>query len=158
MINYIKGDATKPMGSGNKVLAHCCNNVNKWGRGFVVSLSAAWKAPEKAYRSWGANGYYGEDGIKVPFQLGEVQFVKVEADLHVCNMIGQHDIYTQNGIPPIRYDAIRKCLQKVNEFAVRNNATIHCPRFGAKLARGKWAEIEKIIKETISVDVYVYDL
>jgi O-acetyl-ADP-ribose deacetylase (regulator of RNase III) len=146
-INYIKGDATKPIGNGNKIIAHCCNDLGGWGLGFVIALSRRWDAPEKAYRAMS----------KDDMVLGNVQFVDVEDDIVVANMIGQHQTWYENGIPPIRYDAVRECLMKVNEHAVANNATIHCPRFGAGLAGGDWDTIEKIIDETITVDVTVYD-
>jgi hypothetical protein len=32
------------------------------------------------------------------------------------------------------------------------------PRIGCGLAGGQWSEIEKIIQDVCSVDVYVYDL
>lgn len=38
-INYIKGDATQPIGENNKIIAHICNNEGKWGVGFVLAVS-----------------------------------------------------------------------------------------------------------------------
>jgi O-acetyl-ADP-ribose deacetylase (regulator of RNase III) len=147
-IIYVIGDATNPQGDGKKYILHICNNVRGWGAGFVLSLSRKWAAPEKAYRAMS-----NEEMI-----LGNVQYVPVENDITVVNMIGQHDIRSINGIPPVRYDAIKNCLQKVNEEAKKNNATIHCPRFGAGLSGGDWNVIESIIKEVVEVDVTVYDL
>lgn len=61
--------------------------------------------------------------------------------------------------PPIRYDALRKCLQKVAKAARTTQATIHMPRIGCGLAGGSWAEVSKIIEETMGgLDVYVYDV
>jgi len=34
-ISYIKGDATAPQGKGVKVIAHLCNDLGGWGKGFV---------------------------------------------------------------------------------------------------------------------------
>lgn len=51
-ITYLKGDATNPMGKGNKIIAHICNDVGGWGKGFVLAISRKWKEPEKAYRKW----------------------------------------------------------------------------------------------------------
>lgn len=148
-ITYLKGDATYPQGEGNKIIPHVCNDFSKWGRGFVLALSKRWKEPEEVYRS------YKPECLN----LGNIQIINVEDDIIVVNMIGQHDIVRDEmGNPPIRYWAIKLALEKVNRLAKLANATVHCPMFGAFLAGGDWNEIEKIIKETIEVDVYVYQL
>lgn len=76
-------------------------------------------------------------------------------------MIGQHKINVDsNGIPPIRYEEVKKCLEKVAQEAQKINASIHMPRIGCGLAGGKWEEIEPIICETLlkdNIEVYVYD-
>lgn len=154
-IKYIKGDATSPIGEGNKIIIHCCNSVGAWGAGFVLALSKKWKEPEVQYRKW----FRGYDGSKV-FELGQVQFVKVEGDIIVANMIGQEGVGFNNGMPPIRYNAIDKCLKQVAEIAKKYNASIHGPRFGSALAGGKWEEIEKLIIENLcenDISVTIYD-
>jgi hypothetical protein len=30
-IRFLKGDATSPQAKGNKVIAHVCNDLGKWG-------------------------------------------------------------------------------------------------------------------------------
>lgn len=147
MITYINGNALEPIGDGNKVIIHCNNDIRKWGRGFVVAISKKWKEPELKYKN------------KQLMKLGTVDFVKVEDDIWIGNMIGQHTIWNdKNGNPPIRYGAIRSCLKKVRDFAIENNATIHAPKFGAGLAGGKWEEIEKIINEELSdLNVIIYE-
>ena len=157
-IKYIKGDATEPIGEGKKIICHVCNDENKWGAGFVLALSKKWKEPESAYRLWSSRR------LDLPFKLGEVQFVEVEDDIMVANMIGQHGVGFHNGVPPIRYEAIRGCLQKVvglvKELAKENEVSVHCPRFGAGLAKGNWSTIEEIIKSTLcenDIQVTVYD-
>lgn len=149
-INYIKGDATRPVGKGKKIICHICNDIKgfgAWGAGFVLAISARWKEPEKAYRELETRN------------LGDVELIPVEDDITVANMIAQRDIRPDaNGCPPIRYGALRVCLAAVNDVAYKTNATIHMPRIGCGLAGGRWEDIEKIIQDVASVDVYVYDL
>ena len=153
-IKYIKGDATSPIADGNKIIVHICNDIGGWGRGFVMAISKKWKQPEEQYRSWHSSNEN--------FGLEEVQFVKVEEDIWIANLIGQRDIKNdKNGIPPIRYEAVSMGLTKIAGMAIRLNATIHMPRIGCGLAGGNWDEMEKIvIKELIDkgVGVTVYDL
>ncbi|MET3536962.1 macro domain-containing protein [Chryseobacterium limigenitum] len=152
-INYLKGDATSPQTKENKIITHICNDIGGWGKGFVMAISKKWKNPENEYRKWFQSGEN--------FNLGEIQIVQVEKDILVCNMIGQHKTITNSkGIPPIRYEAVEKCLSKLIDQALKLNASIHMPRIGCGLAGGNWEEIEPIIERTLlenDVEVYVYD-
>jgi O-acetyl-ADP-ribose deacetylase (regulator of RNase III) len=173
MIHYLVGDATDPQGDSIKIIAHVCNDRGGWGRGFVVSLSKRYHYPEWAYRRW-AKGYAPYNvayGFHEPFALGETQFVGLfsPGEPVVANMIAQagygvgnkalHAGDEPNETPPIRYDALRKCLMTVAQCARIHNATVHMPRIGCGLAGGKWEIVEQIIQETLSeIDVFVYDL
>jgi len=157
-IKYVKGDVRNPIGSGLKLIVHCCNDLGVMGAGVAKAISDKWPQVKEEYVKWGKGEIFS-----VPFGLGRIQIVKVEDDIRVANMIGQHDIRTINGIPPVRYESIRECLQKVSEYAKKNNASIHCPYLMASaLAGGKWEVVEKIIISTlcendISVTVYDFD-
>lgn len=152
-INYIKGDATAPTLSGNKIIVHICNDIGGWGKGFVMAISKRWKQPEIQYRTW----YKSQEN----FDLGQVQFVQVEENLWVANLIGQHKINKdEQGNPPIRYDAVLEGLQKVSDFAKAQNASVHMPRIGCGLAGGTWDQIEPLIIVTLTnsaISVWVYD-
>jgi O-acetyl-ADP-ribose deacetylase (regulator of RNase III) len=154
-INFTTGDATQPVGDGPKIVVHVCNDIGGWGRGFVVALSKRWSEPEQRYRAWSRG-----DGDK-PFALGEVQFVQVTDEVWIANLIGQHDIRAVEGVPPVRYDAIRNGLQQVAKEAHRLGASVHMPRIGCGLAGGKWDEIGKIVEDELvknGIPVTVYDL
>lgn len=154
-IKYLIGDATRPQVSGNKIIAHICNDIGAWGRGFVLALSKFSPLPECAYREWYARRA-GND-----FALGVVQFVELAPDIIVANMIGQHGIRTQNTVPPIRYEAVEKALKIVGERAVLHHASVHLPRIGCGLAGGLWDKIEPLIEGQLcanDVEVFVYDL
>lgn len=152
-IQYKKGDATNPTAGGNKIIAHICNDVGGWGKGFVMAISNRWKEPEQEYRLW----YKSKDN----FSLGQVQFVKVSEDTWVANIIGQRDIKKdKEGNPPIRYEAVESGLEKVGDFARKMDASVHMPRIGCGLAGGTWNKIEPLIKRNLSekdVKVTVYD-
>ncbi|WP_075342721.1 macro domain-containing protein [Tenacibaculum agarivorans] len=153
-IQYRKGDATQPVGEGNKILVHICNDIGAWGKGFVLAISKRWKLPENKYRIW----YKSKEG----FELGAVQFIQVEEELWVANVIGQHKIRKdENGNPPIRYKAIEHGLATVTEKAVLINASVHMPRIGCGLAGGKWENIVPILENSLlknQIQTVVYDL
>jgi O-acetyl-ADP-ribose deacetylase (regulator of RNase III) len=154
-ISFIIGDATQPDGDGTKLIVHVCNDIGGWGRGFVVALSKRWHEPEQRYRAW----HRGEE--KTLFALGEVQFVKVADSIWVANLIGQRDVRTVGGTPPVRYEAIRKGLRRVAEESQHLGVSVHMPRIGCGLAGGKWEEVAKIVEEELTnkgVLVTVYDL
>lgn len=175
MIKYVIGDATNPIDTKNeikegeegedgedgeeyvneiKIIIHVCNDINRWGKGFVLAVSKKWKEPAIEYH-------------KMSKKLGDISVLKVEENVYVANMIGQHGIYakTIDGklTQPIRYDALKECIEKVVEF-VQNTfpdkyVSFHMPRIGCGLAGGKWFEVEKIIStELKNYNVVVYDL
>lgn len=154
-LSFINGDATQPIGAGNKIIVHICNDIGKWGKGFVLALSSRWPITRSQYMAW----YKRDDAL--PFRLGEVQFVQVEPDLWVANLIGQHGIRRRGCHVPIRYEAVAEGLTKVAIKAQELNGSVHMPRIGCGLAGGKWEEIEPLIDDALcgqGIAVTVYDL
>ena len=50
MIHYIKGDASYPIGDEIKIIAHVCNDIGAWGKGFVLAISRRWDKPKIEYQ------------------------------------------------------------------------------------------------------------
>ena len=158
MLRYVAGDATAPQGAGPKILVHLCNDAGLWGAGFVLAVSRRWPAPERQYRLWHRAGELAGR----PFALGQVQFVAVAEALWVANLIGQQGIRRRGaaGPPPIRYEALRACLDTVRERALALQASVHLPRLGAGLAGGEWHIIAALLQAELTgygVSVTVYD-
>jgi O-acetyl-ADP-ribose deacetylase (regulator of RNase III) len=168
MIRFAKGDATAPIGDDPKIIAHCCNDLGRWGAGFVLALSKKWPQTRELYLSW----YRGNPlllteevpGVEVTGRmgLGESKLIKVAPDLWIANIIGQHGIGVgSGGRPPVRYDALKKGLQATSRWATIHKASVHMPRIGAGLAGGSWQTIEVFVKNEIvnrGIEVTVYDL
>ena len=153
-IAYVRGDATTPSVKGVKVIAHVCNDIGGWGKGFVLALSRRWPEPEAAYRAW-HRGRAAND-----FGLGAVQLVRVRPDVWVANMIGQRGIRTGSKGVPVRYDAIDTALARLADRVVELDASVHMPRIGCGLAGGKWSRVEPLVGERLvarGVAVTVYD-
>jgi O-acetyl-ADP-ribose deacetylase (regulator of RNase III) len=155
-LRVVKGDATSPQAKGPKIIAHVSNDIGGWGKGFVVAISRRWKEPERAFRQWHRERA-GND-----FGLGATQLVQVQPDVWVANMVGQRGIRTGSGGPPVRYEAIGRCLHTVAGHAARLGASVHMPRIGCGLAGGKWERIEPMIvaalcERDIPVTVYDFD-
>jgi O-acetyl-ADP-ribose deacetylase (regulator of RNase III) len=149
---FLKGDATVPQAKGKKIIAQICNDLGGWGKGFVLAISKRWKEPEADYRKWHKD--------RDDFELGAVRFIEVQPTIWVANMIGQHGMKSGSKGPPIRYEAVESCLEKVAAKAQELIATVHMPRIGCGLAGGKWEKIEPIVERTLvasGIDVYVYD-
>jgi len=155
-IHYTLGDATQPSGRP-AIIAHICNDLGAWGRGFVLAVSRRWPDVADHYRRWLAWQRAGNTPA-----LGAVQIIEVEPHLWVANVIAQHGIRTSlSGLPPIRYDALTQCLSHVQVFAVQHQASVHMPRIGCGLAGGTWDRVEPIIIEALcahGIAVTVYDL
>ena len=153
-ISYVRGDATAPSVKGVQMIAHVCNDLGGWGKGFVLAVSRRWPQPEAAYRAW------HRDRASNDFGLGAVQFVQVEPYVWVANMIGQHGIRTGSKGVPVRYEAIGTVLGHVADRAAELEASVHMPRIGCGLAGGKWSRAEPLISDRLArrgVPVTVYD-
>ena len=157
-IKYINGDVREPIGLDQNLIIHCCNDIGRMGSGVALALMKKWPVIRNQYITW-----YNED---LDFKLGDIQIVKVSDsndifDTFVANMIGQHGINVdKDGNPPVRYKAIRKCLKSVCKYCLKNNTSVHAPKFGSDLAGGDWNIIEKIIEEELTnkgVSVTVYE-
>ncbi|ORT54117.1 macro domain-containing protein [Streptomyces sp. CB03238] len=153
-IAYVRGDATAPGGRGVKIIAHVCNDLGGWGKGFVPALSRRWPEPEAAYRRRHRERA-GDD-----FGLGAVQYVQVGPYLWVANMVGQRGIRTGSKGVPVRYEAIDTALASLADRAAELGASVHMPRIGCGLAGGKWSRVEPLIAGRLvarGIPVTVYD-
>ncbi|MFN8040371.1 MAG: macro domain-containing protein [Acidimicrobiales bacterium] len=153
-IAYVVGDATTPS-DRPAVIAHICNDLGRWGRGFVLAVSQRWPEPEQRYRDW----YRDRDGND--FGLGAIQLVPVGEELWVANMIGQHGVRRAGGKAPIRYEALATALESLGVASLERDASVHMPRIGTGLAGGSWEAIEPIVTRTLidrGVATTVYDL
>ncbi|WP_369250706.1 macro domain-containing protein [Streptomyces sp. R41] len=153
-ITYVRGDATVPSVKGVKVIAHVCNDIGGWGKGFVLALSRRWPEPEKAYRAWHRDRAHND------FGLGAAQFVQVDRYVWVANLVGQRGIRTGSKGVPVRYDAIDTALGRLADKALELGASVHMPRIGCGLAGGTWSRVEPLIAERLvrrGVAVAVYD-
>jgi O-acetyl-ADP-ribose deacetylase (regulator of RNase III) len=153
-LRFVTGDATSPQAAGPKIIAHICNDLGGWGKGFVVAISRRWPEPERAYREWHRHRATND------FGLGAVQVVQVRPDTWVANMVGQHGMRTGSQGPPIRYEAVQRCLTVVGDSALALGASVHMPRIGTGLAGGRWERIEPIIVATLcarDIVTTVYD-
>lgn len=173
-IQNVVGDLFKFVANATSehvVIPHVCNDIGAWGSGFVVPLGAAYPAAKQSYKEWhDKQTWTNPDGTEVPFELGQVQFVKVTEEITVANMVGQHQTcWSDFGpgllLPPVRYLAIAKALEQVANYCKklhhdRQKIEVHCPKFGSGLAGGKWEVLEALLDEIVSpaACVIVYEL
>jgi hypothetical protein len=146
-IKYIVGDLFAAIAENPNpiIIPHICNDIGAWGAGFVVPLGKHFPKAKEMYLDW-ASKHWKLTGI--PFKLGEAQYVHIDDQITVMNMIGQRDCgHDDTGRPPIRYSSLVRCMQNVAAIAEGLNAEIHAPAFGAGLAGGDWEFLEEFIIE-----------
>lgn len=155
MIKILKGDATVPVSCGKPVIiAHVCNNVNAWGRGFVVPLGVKYPQAKTAFHN--ANKEYGSDEL-----LGKVQLVKISPNLAVANMFAQSGLRSKLNPIPLKMDSLEQCLASVFKIAANKDAAVQMPRIGAGLAGGSWNEIFELISKLafdFSIECYILEM
>ena len=150
MITYLKGDVTKPIGNGPRIIGHICNDRGGYGKGVALAIARRWDTSKRYFKGW----YASKDG----FGLGKTQFVEVEPNLWVANMVAQSGYKSGNNLVPIRYESLKVCLEELALEAEQRKASIHMPRIGTGLAGSSWDIICPIIEETLTNRlVYIYD-
>jgi O-acetyl-ADP-ribose deacetylase (regulator of RNase III) len=147
----IVGDVTEPIGKGNKIICHCTNNIFVMGSGVALALKRKWPKVYSDYKEWrNANP-----------QLGDVQFVKVDKNIAVANILGQEGIGFKDGVAPVRYEAMEKGLKKIAETAKKYGASVHLPfKIASDRAGGEWVKIEEMIKRNLcenDIEVVIYE-
>ena len=164
-VQYVSGDLFIPVKDSTEfsVIAHVVNNKGMWGSGFVVPLGKEYPASKDSYLAWAEGKAPPNEAIWNPkdFEFGQVQFVQV-CDMPlvlVANMLAQ----TIGGVRPLGYHHLVKCMEEVGKYIVRLRdrhkveVNIRCPLFGAGLAGGQWAFIEKLIEDCwLNRDIPVY--
>lgn len=154
-LKYMTGDVTVPESGGHRIIIQINNDIGGYGAGVSGAISKRWAKVREEYKRWYRS--------QLNFKGGEIQPVEVQSDTTVVNMIAQHGIMskTSSEDPPIRYDQLEQCLEKVAILAKQNGSSVHAPRIGAGLSGGSWSEIEKLIIKCLvnkGINVTIYDL
>ncbi len=153
-IQYLKGDATDPRGTGARMIVQVVNDkAITWGKGFSVAVRTRWPHAQKEFTRW-------VFASRPEFKLGNIHIAKLDESIELASMVAQHG-YGPSLFPRIQYLAIEECLSKVAVRAKETNASIHMPRIGCGEAGGEWNIVSEIIDETLSrenIPVTVYDL
>ena len=163
MIRYIVGDAANDPQSG--LIVHVCNDIGAWGAGFVIPLGKRFPHARRKYQNWAlSNERFEQENFvqrglhRLP--LGAVQWIEIQPNLVIGNMIAQRGIVSQvsNSIP-LQYDALADCLRLVGVYARVHDLAVHMPRIGCGLAGGTWDQVGPLVEQELAgVDVMVYDL
>jgi len=152
-INIVYGDATRPRGENNKIIAQVINTSGGLGFGFGKAMSKVWPQSKKAVIEWMKD--------KDDFELGHSRLTQLDRSIYVFQMIAQKGIFSKGESIPLRYDSLNKCLEALKDTALSLNASVHMPQIGAGQAKGNWSIIEGMIYDTLvanNVDVTIYVL
>ncbi len=151
-LQIVTGDATAPIGEGKKIIAHVANNVGAWGAGFTRPLAARFPKSAEAYK----NAFRTRAG----FELGNVLVCAEDGGaIQVVHLIAQNGLPGRDNPQPLDLVALGKCLLLLGQYAKVEQASVHMPKIGTGIARGKWSEIRPLIEEKLAdVEVYIYEL
>lgn len=147
-VNYEFGDATKPHGKGNKIIAQVVNTSGSLARGFGKALWKNYPVVKKALDDWKS------DSKK--FKMGQTQLIQVKHDTYVLQMLAQKGLFTKDGEIPLKYTCLKEGLVDLRHASHSLNAEVFMPKIGAGNAKGDWAIIEGMIySELVNHDIKV---
>jgi len=147
------GDATKPRGTGKKIIAQVVNTSAALGRGFGYSLSKNYPVVKEELRKWHSN--------KQEFKLGNTNLIKIDNSLYVFQMLAQKGIFPKNNEIPLKYNELRECLIQLRHVAKELNCSIHMPAIGSGNAGGDWNVIigmihDELVNHDLKVNIYLF--
>ena len=157
---YEEGDATCfPEVKGTRqapvVIAHCVNDLGKWGKGFVLPLRLKYPMVKDGYKAWAsgrlADGMTAPDGLPGWFQgwsrpqqpmarglmtwlssdklkVGQAQIMSAFSNIepyYVANLCGQKGIYSAWNPKPFSYEGLSEALTKLRQWIVWISPTNH---------------------------------
>jgi hypothetical protein len=153
-INFLRGNALEPRGTGTRIIAQIVNDKTpNWGAGFARAVRNKYPSVQKDFKEWAALNLES-------FKLGNTHTSVASDELHIVSMIAQHG-YGQSTKPRMRYAALRECLYQLKEVALDRSAQVHMPRIGTGYAGGNWSYILELIDEILvrnRIDVTIYTL
>lgn len=148
MIKYFQGDL---FDTKLDIICHGVNCQGVFGSGVARLMALVYPKAK-----WYYFDKHNEDGWK----LGDVQFVLQRDGKYIANCATQ-DKYLPRNKCHADYEAIRKCLSIVKDFAKAKGLSIAMPKIGAGLAGGDWDTIEGVLNEVFcdyDVTIYYLDL
>lgn len=153
-LREIKGDVCQPYGPG--LIIQIVNDLGAYGAGVSGAIAKRWKKAEVEYKRW-------SQSKDKDFKLGSVQFVYLDPDFEIANMVAQRGLRGAGNPTPLQYDALAECLGKVSRYAKENNhKRVHAPKgIGAGLAGGDWEKIKKMMIDGIvneGLELVTYEL
>lgn len=152
MIEYRKGNIFKDAERyaeetiNNIIIAHICNNIGKWGKGFTAALDHLWDKPRYQYLD--AKQYKYEQ---------QTFLVHVGFHLYVANMIAQKGLRSKKNLRAVQFDWLAECLKSL-QYQLTPKSLVYMPKIGIGLGGGDWNIIENLIKQHIKNPVFVYTL
>jgi O-acetyl-ADP-ribose deacetylase (regulator of RNase III) len=140
------------------IIPHVCNNLGVMGSGVALALKNKWNIIEKEYKNICLNNKDYNKSI-----LGKTDFVKVNDNLIIANMIAQNNLFNNhNNTRPLNYRALAICMENVYKYCKQyKNFAIHTPKFGSLRSGGNWDFILELIedfwlKRDVNVVVYKF--
>jgi hypothetical protein len=153
-VNFLRGNALEPRGTGTWMIAQIVNDKTpNWGAGFARAVRDKYPLVQKDFKEWAALN-------PESFKLGNIHTSVASSELYVVSMVAQHG-YGESTKPRIRYMALRECLYQLKEVALDRGAQVHIPRIGTGYAGGNWGYILELIDEILvrnGIEVTIYTL
>jgi hypothetical protein len=132
-----------PSNSNKLLIPHIVNDEfhGTLGAGIAMALAKKWPTVKSDYHNWAEN-----PTRKNPFKLGRNQYVIVEPNIIVVNMVAQSDCGGYKGFAPIRYQSLEECLMRIEHIiSKKSDIEVATGLIGSGLAGGSWFKITEIV-------------
>jgi Zn-dependent peptidase ImmA (M78 family)/O-acetyl-ADP-ribose deacetylase (regulator of RNase III) len=153
-MKVVLGNVLEPRAQGDKIICQLVNDqARTWGGGVARSTAKKFPKAQESFSSWITS-------VPRSARLGSVHFQPVSQSITIASLVGQQG-YGHSSAPRIRYVALARCLDKVQQYAADHQASVHMPRIGEGQSGGSWETVAEIVKTVLTnagIPVTVYEL
>jgi hypothetical protein len=142
-IKTIKGDASLPKSSDNRIIALIVNNQGEFDlRTVNTNVNKIYPKSKETYRTWYRN--------QVKFGSGDIYTVQVRSDTEIAFLLAAK---LNDGVEVLDLDAVKKSLDKLGKYASEQRKNVHLNKCE------EWDKVEPLVMELLvkrGVQVVVY--
>lgn len=145
MIHHVSGNALDPRKRPAAIL-HVVNDVGAFGAGIAGEIAARWPHAKGEYLQW----------ISRDPPLGSVLWSRISDTDAIAHILAQRGLPSWQNRQPLDLDALALGLRTV-AASVPSTVSVHMPRLGCGLARGRWERVLPIVERELGAfECYVY--
>lgn len=151
-LQYIKNEKIKVLETNKVFILNICNDYGEWNNGFSIALSRKWPQVQVEYNKWYQKNFN--------FLLGETQFIPIDNNTMVTNMLCIHGKRSPFNKTPFQKEMYKECINKILDKFITKDIILEVFKKNYDMEKRDWNIIESVLKEfqnRYNIDIYIIE-